>query len=141
MAINKQNLITPTSEQAREYGRKGGIASQKAQKAKKTLKEMFQAIGETTPPEAIISQLKKIGYDIKDTNLIDAMIKIASLKSLDKKSSVNDIRNFVEMYAKYTGQEPKKEVSAELSLKTALVEFVDGTGESTDSEDISAPIN
>jgi hypothetical protein len=138
---NEQNLRILSQKEAREQGRKGGKASVVARRQKKTLKEMFQAIGETTPPEAIISQLKKIGYDIKDTNLIDAMIKIASLKSLDKKSSVNDIRNFVEMYAKYTGQEPKKEVSAELSLKTALVEFVDGTGESTDSEDIPTTIN
>lgn len=39
MALNKQNLRVPTSEEARINGRKGGIASGKARKERKTLKE------------------------------------------------------------------------------------------------------
>jgi hypothetical protein len=39
MALNKQNLKVPTSEEARINGRKGGIASGKARKERKTLKE------------------------------------------------------------------------------------------------------
>ena len=112
MAINKQNLIVPTSEQARINGRKGGYASQKAQKKKKALKEIFQAMGETTPPTAIQEQLKKLNYDVDNLTLIDALVKIASIKTIDKKASVNDILKFVEMYAKYTGQEPSQEIKA-----------------------------
>lgn len=112
MAINKQNLVVPTSEQARINGRKGGYASQKAQKKKKALKEIFQAMGETIPPNAIQEQLKKLNYDVEDLNLIDALVKIASIKTLDKKATVNDIMKFVEMYARYTGQEPAQEINA-----------------------------
>lgn len=36
---NEQNLRTPTSEEARERGRKGGIASGKARRERKTLKD------------------------------------------------------------------------------------------------------
>ncbi len=36
---NNGNLKTPTSEQAREYGRRGGLASSKKQKERKQLKE------------------------------------------------------------------------------------------------------
>lgn len=37
--MNEENLRTLTSEEAREIGRKGGIASGKARAARKTLKE------------------------------------------------------------------------------------------------------
>lgn len=40
---NEQNLRTPTSEEAREIGRKGGIASGKARKEKATLREVLMA--------------------------------------------------------------------------------------------------
>lgn len=36
---NEQNLRTPSTEEAREIGRKGGLASAEARKRKKTLKE------------------------------------------------------------------------------------------------------
>ena len=38
----KDNLIVPTSEEARENGRKGGIASAKARKEKKALRETLE---------------------------------------------------------------------------------------------------
>lgn len=36
---NEQNLKVPTSSQAREYGRKGGIASAKSKRDKRTMRE------------------------------------------------------------------------------------------------------
>ena len=39
MANGKENLRVPTSEEAREIGRKGGIASGEARRRRKTLKE------------------------------------------------------------------------------------------------------
>jgi general stress protein YciG len=38
----KDNLRTPTTEQAREIGRKGGLASAKARAEKKQLKELLE---------------------------------------------------------------------------------------------------
>lgn len=37
--MNEQNLKTPSPSEAREYGRKGGIASGKARRRRKTLRE------------------------------------------------------------------------------------------------------
>jgi hypothetical protein len=42
VARNTENLKVPTSEQAREYGRKGGKASGEARRRKKELKELLE---------------------------------------------------------------------------------------------------
>ena len=39
IVANEDNLRVPSSEEAREYGRKGGIASGEARRKRKTLKE------------------------------------------------------------------------------------------------------
>ena len=41
---NEQNLRVPTSNEARENGRKGGIASGEARRAKKSLREAMQIL-------------------------------------------------------------------------------------------------
>ena len=41
---NKQNLRVPTSSEARENGKKGGIASGEARRAKKSLREAMQVL-------------------------------------------------------------------------------------------------
>ena len=41
---NEQNLRTPTTEEAREIGRKGGIASGKKRAERKTLREELLAL-------------------------------------------------------------------------------------------------
>ena len=43
---NEQNLRVPTSSEARENGRKGGIASGEARRAKKSLREAMQILME-----------------------------------------------------------------------------------------------
>lgn len=41
---NIENLKVPTSEEARKYGRKGGIASGKARREKKTMRETLEML-------------------------------------------------------------------------------------------------
>jgi hypothetical protein len=41
---NEQNLRVPTSSEARENGKKGGIASGEARRAKKSLREAMQIL-------------------------------------------------------------------------------------------------
>lgn len=43
---NEQNLRVPTSSEARENGKKGGIASGEARRAKKSLREAMQILME-----------------------------------------------------------------------------------------------
>lgn len=61
MVANKQNLKVPTSEQARENGRKGGIASAKAKQEAKLIKNIITGIlnCELDNEEYIQSQLEK----------------------------------------------------------------------------------
>lgn len=60
---NAQNLKVPTSEEAREYGRKGGIASGKARAIRKTFKETINGeLDDKTMSaliKAMINQAKK----------------------------------------------------------------------------------
>lgn len=44
MTANVQNLRTPTTEEARERGRKGGLASAKKRQEKIIFKELFQQL-------------------------------------------------------------------------------------------------
>jgi hypothetical protein len=44
MVANIQNLKVPTSEEARENGRKGGIASGKARREKRTMAEILNLL-------------------------------------------------------------------------------------------------
>ena len=69
MAINKQNLKVPTSEEARRNGAKGGKASAESKRRKKELKECLEILlenvivakngEEKTGAEALSAQLFK----------------------------------------------------------------------------------
>lgn len=52
---NNQNLKIPTSEQAREYGRKGGLKRAENEKKRKTLREELLALLETEQYQERIS--------------------------------------------------------------------------------------
>ena len=67
----------------------------------------------------IIEQLKKLGYDVDSLTIIDAIIKILSARTLDKKASIGDMMKFVEMFAKYTGQEPAQEINLGVNIEVA----------------------
>lgn len=64
---NEQNLKTPTSKEARERGKKGGIASGKARREKKALKDTL---------ELLLSMPMKDGAGVD----VEAVKSFASLK-------------------------------------------------------------
>lgn len=60
MANNSQNLKVPTSEEARRNGRKGGIASGKARRVRKTFKEAINGeLTDTTMKQLITAMIKQ----------------------------------------------------------------------------------
>ena len=78
MSKNK-NLIKLTPEQAREAGRKGGIASGKVRRKKADLRKAFEMLlsGETTD-EALKKELRDKGYeDSNEMALALVMLKAA----------------------------------------------------------------
>lgn len=58
------NLKVPTSEEARKYGKKGGVASGKARREKANLRKAFETIlqAEVASPN-VKKQLEELGFD------------------------------------------------------------------------------
>lgn len=61
---NEQNLKVPSSKEARENGKKGGVASGKARRKKANLKKAFETIlqAEVASPN-VKKQLEELGFD------------------------------------------------------------------------------
>lgn len=87
---NDENLRTPTTEEAREIGRKGGINSGKARREKrdrhKRIQELFTLA--ITDPK-LKANLEKMGIDVTDADLetaADARVMVELLKKGDYKA-------------------------------------------------------
>lgn len=117
-------LQNRTKEERTELARKAGIESGKTRAREKTLKEIFSALGKTEANNVIKSQLKQLGYDVDGLTMIDAIVKVASAKTFNKNAPLKDILNFVEVFAKFTGQEPAKklEVDGDITSKVKYIE-------------------
>ena len=78
MKHSTKNLKTPTPEQAREYGRRGGIASQKATKRRKMWKDIISAMLEAPITEAdkkqILKQFNLSAEEAKDLTVSDKLM-------------------------------------------------------------------
>ena len=67
--MNNDNLRGPLSpEEAREYGRRGGIKSGEARRAKRSMREMVAVINGMPLNEAEKKALKNKGYKASDFN-------------------------------------------------------------------------
>lgn len=87
---NEKNLQRLTSEKAREIGRKGGIASGKAKKEKKLIKEQIQLLLSLPLKDAKTKkELKELGID---TDNIDN--QMAMVISMWKKAIKGDVQAF-----------------------------------------------
>lgn len=69
LASGKDNLIVPTSDEAREYGRKGGIASGEARRAKKTRRELALQIANAQIQNNTIKQMVKVNTGLDDEDI------------------------------------------------------------------------
>ncbi|WP_185731172.1 hypothetical protein [Streptococcus suis] len=59
---NEQNLIVPSSDEARKNGKKGGIASGKARRKKSNLKKAFETILQADVTSSVAKkQLSNVG--------------------------------------------------------------------------------
>ena len=81
----KENLIVPTSEEARKNGRKGGIASGKARREKKDRKQIASELLDLTVQGAGIDKIKKF-FNIKGVELTayDTMFLSCMMKAMQK---------------------------------------------------------
>lgn len=100
---NEQNLRVPSSEEARELGRKGGIASGKARRRKADLKRAFNTILKAdVANENISKQLEALGFEATNEMAlamvmmqkamkgnVKAFEQIARLVAIDTKDSLD----------------------------------------------------
>ena len=120
---NEQNLVLFTSDQSREEaaknGKKGGIASGKARRAKKTLKQIGDMIGELeikSPKNREI--LRDAG--IQDEDMIN---DVGMLYRLNIKAQKGDPKA-IELLAKLRGQF-KEQIATEITAPKPLVNLVE----------------
>ena len=89
---NEQNLNpVRTEEEARELGKKGGIASGKARREKKHGKELARLIlAEGLKDEAVKDALRKAGHDTADMDNETAML----LRQIEKALKTGDTKAY-----------------------------------------------
>ena len=80
---NEQNLkrnLTP--KEARENGRKGGIASGETRRRKKTMREALDYLMSTQAPDKIKAQLKNAGVEADDIDYQMAVLAAQMLQAV-----------------------------------------------------------
>ena len=97
----QDNLRVPTSEEAREYGAKGGKASGEARKKQKTIGNILKQWASFAVSDKQAEQLKKMGFS--DDDLVNSTLVAVKLI---QKIQGGDLKA-MEMYVKLTGQDPE----------------------------------
>ena len=104
MANNSDNLRVPTSEQAREKGRKGGIASGKARKErkeqKKTVAEALELILNAKIPDARAKKMQA------QTGISELDYRTALAYSVISTGIKKGDANALRVIADYIGEKP-----------------------------------
>lgn len=73
MALNPQNLKVPTSEEARENGRKGGLASAESRRRKRDMKKTFETLFAMQATDKRKKAYEKLGYSTDDLTIEEAI--------------------------------------------------------------------
>lgn len=90
---NENNLIVPTSELAREYGRRGGKKKAENAKKRKAMKEQMEMLlSLPVKSTKLKNQLKDIG--IKSNEIDNQMALIVSLYQTALKGGKNSVQAF-----------------------------------------------
>lgn len=123
-----ENLIPlpqRTKEEQRDIATAGGVASGKTRRKQKTLREMFETFGESKPNKVVVAQFEKLGIPVDDDDtMLTCMFKWVGIKSVSKGTQMKDLLKFFEVFGKYTGQEPAKELNITGDVGTQI-KYVD----------------
>jgi hypothetical protein len=137
---NEQNLRVPSSEEARELGRKGGIASGKARRRKADLKRAFNTILKAdVANENISKQLEALGFEATNEMAlamvmmqkamkgnVKAFEQIARLVAIDTKDSLDRKEQRERITAIQLGNEKlKSQIGKEEGQDEKIAGFLD----------------
>ncbi len=122
---NEKNLRTPTTNEAREIGRKGGIASGQARREKKTVQKILAELLDTeiskSPQFAKLAA--KMGVE-GDKSVKDIFTMVCLLNSV-KSGNLGDL----ERLSKLLGEDKQNENADVLSKLDAVIGEVDKLAE------------
>lgn len=122
----KGNLIPlnkRTKDEQREIAQKGGIASGKARRRKRTMKEAAQLILNLKPPEQFSALLEEYGIEEKDsTNLMLVMAKAAQMAANGNLKAAEFLRDTIGENPKYKLYQKRLEL---MEAEQDNVSFVD----------------
>lgn len=124
---NPQNLVVPTSEQARINGAKGGRASAEAKKKKKTMKELLEYAlhSENTDPNVADENIA-LGFEPEDNGRMVKILAAMIQESQDGNVKATELLSKL-MYgdSKNVSLDVKGEVKAESRVKIYLPKIDD----------------
>lgn len=131
----EENLIPMnerTKDEQREIAKKGGIASGKARRRKRTMKEAAKLILNLKPPDECTAFLQQYGIEEKDcTNLMMIMAKAAQMAADGDIKAAEFLRDTVGENPKYQIYQKRLElaVSGKDSIQTIIDDWVNAIPE------------
>lgn len=112
-----------TKEEQREIAKKGGIASGKVRRRKRTMKEAAQLILNGKPPEQFNALLEEYGIEEKDsTNLMLVMIKAAQMAANGNLKAAEFLRDTIGENPKYKLYQKRLELMEAEQEDTSFVD-------------------
>ena len=122
---NEKNLRTPTTNEAREIGRKGGIASGKARREKKTIQKILAELldGQIKDNPQFAKLASKMGVE-SDKSIKDIFTMVCLLNSV-KSGNLGDL----ERLSKLLGEDKQNENADVLSKLDKVIGEVDKLAE------------
>lgn len=118
MAKGHDNLIVPTSEEAREIGRKGGKASGEARRKRKALRDSMNALLEMQPTAKEFNKLIEAGFDMEEID--NSCLVTLALFNEAKKGNVKAIKELRNLIG-----EDKPDSDAEFTKVDELIASID----------------
>lgn len=118
MAKGHDNLIVPTSDEAREIGRKGGKASGEARRKRKALRDSMNALLEMQPTAKEFNKLIEAGFDMEEID--NSCLVTLALFNEAKKGNVKAIKELRNLIG-----EDKPDSDAEFTKVDELIASID----------------
>ena len=125
-----ENLIVPTSEQARINGRKGGIASQKAQREKREMKKTIASALELILNAKIPESMAKKMQSQTGVSELDYRTALAYsvISTAIKKGDANALKTI----ADYTGEKPADNLNINTDENSKFADILEQLGGGSD---------
>lgn len=122
---NEKNLRVPTSEEARKIGRKGGKASGKARREKKTIQNILTALCDSKCSD--IPQFKKIAAKLGldgDKSVKELFTLVSTLNTL-KTAKMDDLGKMAELLGEQREKDENLESVQEtlIKIKETAIEY------------------